>query len=136
MPSNQINYDALAKSIMNTDPRIFSSLVISDPSGAILGEARRNEMLQNLGSLITHNSGMAGHWGILAFKAMERLDGVRTKAKYIVVGRERYNALIFPVSAPSSLMIALVFQLKTDPAELYEKVMKQFEDNTKIMTVK
>ncbi len=44
--------------------------------------------------------------------------------------------MIFPVSIPSSLMIALVFQLKTDSAELFEKVMKLFEENEKFITVR
>jgi hypothetical protein len=64
---------------------------------------------------------------------MERLDGVRTKANFIVVGREAYNAMIFPVTAPASLMIAMTFDLKADARELFEVVMKLFEDSTKLI---
>ena len=135
MQQEHKNYDSLAHSILNTDPRIFSCIIISNPHGATLAEAERTEMRDKLGGLTRRSNGMAGHWGILAFKAMERLDGVRTKAKYIVVGRKDYNAMIFPVSLPEDLMIALTFKLKTEAGELFDIVVKLFEDSKTIKNV-
>jgi hypothetical protein len=132
MQAEHKNYEGLARSILNTDPRIFSCIIVSDPHGATLAEAERTEMRDKLGALTQRSNGMAGHWGILAFKAMERLDGVRTKVKYIVVAREAYNAMIFPASRPEKLMIALTFKLKTDAEELFQIIFKLFEDSNSI----
>jgi hypothetical protein len=61
MRSDNSSYEALAKSILNTDPRIFSCIVVSNPNGATLAEAARIEMQQNLGALTQRSNGMAGH---------------------------------------------------------------------------
>lgn len=106
---------------------------MSNPNGATLAEAARSELQQTLGALTQRSNGMAGHWGILAFKAMERLDGVSTKANYIVVGREAYNAMIFPVGVPANLMIAMTFEIMTDARELFEIVTKHFADSANLV---
>jgi len=54
-------------------------------------------MENKLGALGQRTGGMVGHWGMLDFKAMTRLDDIRTKTKYILAGREKYNAIIFPL---------------------------------------
>jgi hypothetical protein len=88
----------MAESLVNLDSRIYSCLIVHNPSGAMLGEATKLEMRNNLGSLSERSGGMVGQWGILAFKAMSRLDGVRTKAKYIVVAGKNSTRLFFPLN--------------------------------------
>ena len=96
----------------------------------MLAEATKPEMRNNLESLNQRSGGMVGQWGILAFKAMARLDGVRTKAKYIVVGREKFNALIFPVESERNLIIGLTFDAGTNPREIFAQLTALFENSS------
>ncbi len=73
-----------------------------------------------------------GHWGMVAFKAMTRLDGMRSKTRYIVVGREEYNAIIFPVGNEQGLMVAATFELMTNPREIFDALKKLFVDNAAV----
>src|SRR5579864_2238852 len=112
-------YETIADSIVNLDSRIYSCLIVHNPSGATLAESTKQEMRNNLGSLSKKSGGMVGQWGILAFKAMARLDGLRTKARYIVVGREKFNALIFPIESETDLLIGLTFDAEANPREIF-----------------
>jgi hypothetical protein len=133
-PVDLRRYEAMADNIVNLDSRIYSCLIVSNPGGATLAEATKPEMRNNLRSLSQHSGGMVGQWGLLAFKAMARLDGVRTKAKYIVIGREKFNALIFPVESETDLLIGLTFDATTNPREIYAELSKLFENNAKIIS--
>ena len=104
-----------------------------NPSGATLAETTKPEMRNNLGNLTKHSGGMVGQWGILAFKAMARLDGVRTKARYIVVGREKFNALIFPVESEAHLLIGITFDAKANPREIFAQLMILFENSAELI---
>jgi hypothetical protein len=123
-------YEDMATNIVNLDSRIYSCLIVSNPGGAMLAEATKPEMRNNLGSLNQRSGGMVGQWGILAFKAMARLDGVRSKAKYIVVGREKFNALIFPVESEPNLIIGLTFDAGANPREIFAQLTHLFENSS------
>jgi hypothetical protein len=118
---------------MDTDPRIYSCLIVRDPSGAALAEVTRPEMRDNLGSLTERSGGMVGQWGILAYKALSRLDGVRTKAKYIVVGREKFNGLIFPIESDRDILLGITFDAETNPREIFAKLREIIEESTKVV---
>jgi hypothetical protein len=130
-PVDPRTYEVMADSIVNLDSRIYSCLIVSNPSGAMLAEATQPEMRNNFGSLNQRSGGMVGQWGILAFKAMARLDSVSSKAKYIVVGREKFNALIFPVKSESDLLIGISFDVAANPREIYAELANLFEKNLK-----
>ena len=99
----------------------------------MLAEATKPEMRNNLGSLNQRSGGMVGQWGILAFKAMSRLDGLRTKAKYIVVGREKFNALIFPVESDRNLIVGMTFDAMANPREIFAQLMGLFENSPNLI---
>jgi len=126
-------YVAMAESFVDLDSRIYSCLIVHNPSGAMLGEATKPEMRNNLGSLSEKSGGMVGQWGILAFKAMSRLDGVRSKAKYIVVGREKFNAIIFPLESDQDLIVGLTFDAAMNPREIFAEIMKSLESNSSLL---
>ncbi|HXQ93354.1 MAG TPA: hypothetical protein VN739_10145 [Nitrososphaerales archaeon] len=84
-------------------------------------------MQNKLGALNRRTGGMVGHWRIVAFKAMIRLDDVRTKTKYVVIGRKKYNAFVFPVEFEKNLMIAVTFEASADPREIFAELMEMFE---------
>jgi len=73
---------------------------------------------------------MAAHWAILAFNAMERLNEVRSKAKYLCVGREKNKALIFPIN--SALMMIMVLNVRTEATEIYELTTKFISEYLRI----
>jgi hypothetical protein len=131
-PVDTRRYESIANSIVNLDSRIYSCLIVSDPSGATLAEATKPEMKYNLGSLTQQSGGMVGHWGIQAFKTMARLDGIRTKARYIVVGREKFNAIIFPLESEKNLMIGMTFDPDANPREIFIELMKLLEKSPEL----
>ncbi len=118
---------------MDIDPRIYSCLIVANPSGAALAEVTRPEMRHNLGSLIERSGGMVGQWGILAYNALSRLDGVRTKAKYIVVGREKFNGLIFTIESDKDILLGITFDPETNPREIFSKLSIVIEANTQLV---
>jgi hypothetical protein len=110
-------------------------LIVSNPSGAVFAEATKTEMRGNLGSLVERSGGMVGQWVLLAFKAMARLDGVRTKAKYLAVGREKFNALIFPTEPDNDALVGITFDADTNPREIFAKLSHLLEKSPKLVRV-
>ena len=123
-------FESMAKSILNLDSRIFSTIVVRIPGGAVLAEAVRPEMRYNFGLLSQRTDGMAGKWMILAFSAMERIEKAKWKSKYVVVGRENHNGMVFPAEVlGESVMIGLKTELKTESSEIYDLIMQLIEEN-------
>ena len=85
-------------------------------------------MRNNLGALTERSGGMVGQWGNLAFKTMSRLDGVRTKAQYLVVGREKFNALIFPVEPERDTLVGITFDRDANPREIFAMLIRLVEE--------
>jgi hypothetical protein len=129
-----MTYETLASKIVDADSRIYSCLIVSNPSAATLAEATKPEMRNNLGSLSKRTGGMVGQWMILAFKAMTRLDGVRTKAQYLVVGREKFNALIFPLESGTEALIGITFDPESNPREIFAVLSGMTKDNARLVS--
>jgi hypothetical protein len=68
------------------------------------------------------SNGMAGKWGILAFSSMERLEPVKSKAKYLLMMREDYVEMIFPATIPEDVMLGVALDPKAEPARIYQIV--------------
>jgi hypothetical protein len=94
-------------------------MIVGIRSGSTLAEQVRSEFKQNFGSMSQRSNGMAGKWGILAFNAMERLEPVTSKAKYLLLVRENYIGMIFPVHADEEVMVGLTIDPKADAATIY-----------------
>jgi hypothetical protein len=128
LTDSSADFESVVERIVNLDYRIYSCLIVSSPSGAALAEVTRPEMRNTLGNLNQKSDGMVGQWGILAFKALSRLNGVRTRAKYLVVGREKFNAIIFPMRLEAEVLIGLTFDPKANPTEIYDLLCGLFEE--------
>jgi hypothetical protein len=74
---------------------------------------------------------MAGHWAIRAFSAMERLNAIRPKVRYIVVGREKNKALIFPITVSDNLLVIMSIYLNAESTELF-KIVTKFVQNSNL----
>jgi len=119
-------YNDLAIDILNLDQGILSNIIVSNPEGSILARAAKSESQTEVGKLDENTAGMAAHWAILAFNLMKRLDTARSPAKYLSVGREDRQTLIFPVvlAGGSSPMIILVLRSHKEITDIYEKIVK------------
>ena len=117
-------FEGLANDVLNLDNRMISCTIIRNPQGATIARVVRSEFQQSLGKPLDGTNGMAAHWGILAFNAMERLDTVRSKAKYLAIAREDNKTLIFPLDESRSLMIILTITNDSEATEMYEMAMR------------
>ena len=130
MQADSRAFESIAKGILNLDSRIYSTIIVRIPGGAVLAEAVRPEMRYNFGLLSQRTDGMAGKWMILAFSAMERIEKAKWKSKYVVVGRENHNGMVFPAEVlGESVMIGLKTELKTESSEIYDLIMQLIEEN-------
>jgi hypothetical protein len=77
---------------------------------------------------------MAGKWGILAFNAMDRLEPTPSKAKYLVMVREHYIEMMFPVYTGEEIMVAVVADSKSEASEIYELVYSFLSRELKVTT--
>jgi|SRR5271166_5878152 len=126
-------YESFVNGILGLDPRIFSSIIVKIPGGAVLAEAVRPEMMSNFGSLSKRTDGMVGKWTILAFSAMERIEKTKWKSKYVTVGRENHQGMVFPAEILGGVMIGLKIELKSESSEIYELVMRFVEENVRLV---
>ena len=78
---------------------------------------------------------MAGQWAIRAFNAMERLDAVRSKAKYLSVGRESSKTLIFPLKMSDNVMIIMTIRSRAEATEIFDTVTKFVKGSNLILSV-
>ncbi len=65
---------------------------------------------------------MAGKWGILAFNSMERLEPIKSTARYLLMVRENYSEMMFPAKIPEEVMIGLAIDSKKEPSEINQVV--------------
>jgi hypothetical protein len=112
-------FDFLANTILGFDPTIYSVMMIDVRNGSTLTEMTRPDHRQDFGTLSQRTNGMAGKWGALAFNAMDRLQPTPSKAKYLVMMRERYMVLMFPVSADDEIMVSVIADAKSEPVKIY-----------------
>jgi len=116
-------FEDLANDILNLDNRMLSCTIVRNPQGATIARVVKSEFPQSLGKPDGTN-GMAAHWGILAFNAMERLDTVRSKAKYLAIGREDNKTLIFPLDESRSLMVIMTTSNDAEATKMYDIVIQ------------
>ena len=120
-------YNDLTADILNLEPGILSCVIISDPQGSVLARAAKPEF-QHFGNLQGNTEGMAGHWALLAFNAMKRLDPARSKVKYISIGREDHKTLLSPVNfRGADLMIIMAVKFGNESTEIHNKIIKLLE---------
>ncbi len=118
-------YTDLTADILNLEPGILSCVIISDPQGSVLARAAKPEFQHDFGNLQGNTEGMAAHWALLAFNAMKRLDPVRSKVKYISIGREDHKTLLSPVNFHGTdLMIIMAVKFGNESTEIHDKIMK------------
>jgi hypothetical protein len=121
------SFSDIVASILNLDPGILSCVLVSHPQGSVLARAAKSEFQQNSESLQKSTDGMAGHWAILAFNAMKRLDVARSKVKYLIVGREDHKTLILPANfSGTDFMLILAIGPRNESTEIYEKIISYF----------
>ena len=115
-------FESLANNILDLDSKILSILIVGIRNGSTLAEQVRSEFKQSFGSMSQRSNGMAGKWGILAFSSMERLEPVKSKAKYLLMMREDYVEMIFPATIPEDVMLGVTLDPKAEPAGIYHIV--------------
>jgi hypothetical protein len=115
-------FESLANSVLGLDNGILSIMVVGIRTGSTLAEQVRSEFKQNFGSMSQRSNGMAGKWGILAFNSMERLEPVKSKAKYLLMVRENYIEMMFPANIPEDVMIGITIDPKAEAAGIYQVV--------------
>ena len=97
-------------------------MIVGVRNGSTLVELARPEFKQNFDSLSQRSNGMAGKWGILAFNSMERVEPVKSKAKYLLMVREDYLEMVFPANIHEDVMLGLTIDPKADAAGIYQLV--------------
>jgi hypothetical protein len=130
-PRDNQRFESLAKSILDLDTNILSISIVGIRNGSTIVEMVKTEFKQNFGAISQRSNGMAGRWGILAFNSMERLEPVKSKAKYLVMVREDYNGLIFPANILEEVMISLIIDSKAEAAGIYQKVLSSLTEDSR-----
>jgi hypothetical protein len=116
-------FESLANYILSLNYGIYSTIIVDVRNGSTLVEQVKSEFKQNFGSMSQRSNGMAGKWGILAFNSMERLEPVKSKAKYLLMVRENYIEMIFPANIPEEVMLGLAIDPKADVSLIYQVVL-------------
>jgi hypothetical protein len=97
-------------------------MMISIRTGSTLTEVTKQDQRQHFGSISQKTNGMAGKWGILAFNSMDRLQPSPSKAKYLVMMRESYMGMMFPVGNSEEIMVEVIADSKSQASEIYDIV--------------
>ena len=123
-----------ASQILDLDPGILGCHIIADPGGAVLADVVKPGH-PDIGTLSQVGSGMGPLWGIAAINAFKRFDTQRSKLKHVVVTRDVYKALIFPLSVDgargaSSIVFGIELTNGTDASKVYGLVTDLIADAT------
>lgn len=115
----------MADSILGLDSRIISLMIVSIRTGSTLVERTRSDQRSTFGSISERSNGMAGKWEILAFNSMERLEPVKSKAKYLCFVTENYTEIVFSSFLEEDVMFSLVVEPGTESLAIY-RLLKLF----------
>ena len=129
-------FESLANYILSLNYGIYSTIIVDVRNGSTLVEQVKSEFKQNFGSMSQRSNGMAGKWGILAFNSMERLEPVKSKAKYLLMVRENYIEMIFPANIPEEVMVGLAIDPKADVSEIYQAVLPFLREQSSSIIVR
>lgn len=113
--------ETLARKILDLDPAVLECNISSDPDGALLANVAKPEVRGVIGPYSRSGSGMGPTWGGVAINVLRRLDSERSPLKYIMISRERYDAIICPVRVHDrSIFIGILLEKNTNATRVYE----------------
>ena len=114
----------LADTILDLNAEIFAVYFLQHPNGSVIAESVRSEFSRSLSGLSQTANGMAPQWDLVAFSLMRRLDNVRSKERYLAIGRDNLKGLIFPVPPSETIYIVLTLAKTADMDAVYESVVE------------
>jgi hypothetical protein len=115
----------VARRILDLDRGILDCNIATAIDGAVLADMVKPEFRGRVGGYSRTGSGMGPTWGLSMINMLKRLDKERSKLHYVMVGREKYNAIFFPAEINATeVIIGLLLEKEVDPARTYESVMK------------
>jgi len=121
-------FQSISEKILDLDPDIMAAYILRAPNGQVIAEAVRPEFKRTLGGLSQSANGMVSQWNIVAFNLMQRLDSVRSKARYLLIGRDELKGLIFPVPPSETHYVVLTLAKKANVEGLYENVLEHVKN--------
>jgi hypothetical protein len=113
-----------ARRILSLDQGILDCNIATASDGAVLADMVKPEFRGKVGGFSHTGSGMGPAWGLSMINMLKRLDKERSKLHYVMVEREKYNAIFFPAEINATeVIIGLLLEKELDPARTYESVM-------------
>jgi len=128
LPSSGFSAESLARQILDLDSGILSCNLSADPDGAVLAEVAKPSIMGNIRRFSQTGSGMGPSWGLTMINILRRLDVERGKLDYVMVSREKLNALFFPTTTTrkegENLIVGLLLEKGANSGKIYESVTK------------
>lgn len=115
------SFESLARTILNLDPSILECNISNDPDGALLANLAKPSLRGMLDLLSRTSSSMGPTWGGVAINSLRRLDEERSPLNYIMISREKFDALLCPAKLQDqALIIGLLLEKNTNASKIYE----------------
>lgn len=113
--------DTLARKILDLDPAILECNISNDPDGAVLANVAKPSVRGILGPYSRSGSGMGPTWGGLAVNILRRLNADRSPLNYIMISREKYDAVLCAAKVQDqNVIIGILLEKNTNAANIYE----------------
>ncbi len=116
--------ETLARSVLELDYGILECDILSDPEGAVLASVSTPLIRGTVASYPKTGSGMAPTWALAIINILKRLDKERSPLNYVMVSREKFNAIFFPTTVNNqSIVMGVLLEKSADPFKIFERIM-------------
>lgn len=113
--------ESLARTILDLDPAILECNISNDPDGALLANVGNPSLKGRLEPYNRSGSGMGPTWGAVAVNSLRRLDSERSRLNYILISREKFDAILCPARVQDqALIIGLFLEKNANASKIYE----------------
>lgn len=113
----------LAQSILHLDHGILDCNISSDPEGSVLANVAKPSIRGSVESYSRTGSGMGPTWGLTVINILRRLDKERSRLNYVMVSREKFNAIFFPTArGDQNLLIGVLLEKNVDTDKIFNAV--------------
>jgi hypothetical protein len=117
------DFQSMSDKIVDLDPNILACFVISSADSSVLGESIRAQHRQELAGLDQATQGMVVKWVLLMFNLAKRFDSYRSKTQFLMIGRERFKGMIFPMPKSDEIIFALTIRREAEATGIYDKII-------------
>ena len=122
-------FQRLTDEILGSNPDILGAYLLNATNRAVIAESVCPEFRKSLSGLSQTANGMVSQWNIAAFGLFQRLDSFRSKARYLVIGRDDLKGLIFPLPPSETIYVVLSITKAADAAAIYESVIAMVKNS-------